>query len=155
MRTKKIKNEKNFRRVLSPQMELIYDIGASTGLRISDIITLKKTDIKPRPYIMQRKTKKKKRIFLSKDIRERALILCGDNEYIFSSYNKTGHITRQAVYTAFKKASRAINENNIGTHSMRKKYADRTYKRTKSLKATQNALQHENMSETALYLLEG
>ena len=160
IRVYRIKNDKNFRDMLSAEMLLIYDIGVATGLRISDIIDLKiETALKPRPYIMQKKTNKRKRIFLSENIRKRvkAIAKLSKNEYLFySSRTQTGHLSRQAVYCAFKKVADLLEiQHPIGTHCMRKKYASEKLKRSKGdLVKTQKALQHESISDTALYIYD-
>lgn len=113
---------------------------------------------KEKPTITETKTGKSKRIYIPKKARIKLLSLQknqSDESYVFSSTGKTGHITRQAVHKAFKKAAKKAHENkNIGTHTMRKNYALRQYNRGKGLKYVQKKLNHEQLAETMLYLIE-
>lgn len=142
----------------SPYTE-IWQIGCATGLRISDIISLKVSQIKTeKPTIHEQKTGKPKRIYIPRKVRTELIKMCAgksDNEFVFSSKSKTGHLTRQAVFKAFKKASKtAQTKKNIGTHSMRKNYALKQFQKEHNLRYVQTKLNHDNMAETALYLLD-
>ena len=76
------------------------------------------------------------------------------NEYIFYSNSATGHISRQAVYKAFKAGAMKANINiNIGTHSMRKKYA-RKLKKNHNLKYVQSKLNHKSITDSLLYITD-
>lgn len=157
MRVFAMKNDDEFKKTLSEKMRLIYDVGTSTGLRISDIISMKKNilDIKE-PTIREQKTGKSKRIYIKKEIRKRMKDEAekSKNEYIFYSKSSTGHISRQAVYKAFKAgAIKAKIDINIGTHSMRKKYA-RKLKKKHNLKYIQSKLNHKSISDSLLYITD-
>ena len=135
----------------------IWEIGNATGLRITDIITLKvKTLDVEKPTIKEQKTGKRKRIRIPARTRRKLQRLtagAGGEDYIFAGTGQTGHITRQAVFKAYKKAAERANANcNVGTHTMRKNYALRNYKRG-GLKYVQNKLNHDHIADTALYLL--
>lgn len=154
MRVYSIKNDEEFKNKLSNKMKLIYDIGCSTGLRISDIVKLKKNILNIKePTIKEQKTGKSKRIYIKKDIRKKLITLAekSKNEYIFYSKAKSGHISRQAVWKAFKvSATKNKIKTNTGTQSMRKKYAHKL--RTKhNLKYIQNKLNHDNILTSLIY----
>lgn len=141
----------------SPYKE-IWEIGNATGLRISDIIKLKvKILSKGKPTITEQKTGKKKRIYIPKKTKE-ALIKMTEGkapeDYIFSSSSESGHLTRQAVFKAFKKAGKNV-KYNIGTHTMRQNYAMRMKEKNKGLKYVQGKLNHASLGETLLYLQKG
>lgn len=160
MRVNKIdtKREYLFRNRLSYHYRLIYDIGCATGLRITDIITLKKDILTIKePTITEQKTGKSKRIYIPKKLREELAEYSKYNKkYIFESRSKSGHITRQAVFKHFKRVARIIGTNqNIGTHTMRKNYACKLLKKGKEYKYIKNKLNHERLSDTLLYLLDG
>lgn len=143
---------------LDEPYNLIWEIGNATGIRITDIITLKVRQLKiEKPTIREKKTGKSKRIRIPSKTRRRLLELTrGEKpeDFIFQGKNgKTGHLTRQAVFKAYKKAAiRAGTERNIGTHTMRKNYALKQFHRG-GLVYVKNKLNHDNLSETALYLL--
>lgn len=150
-----IEKDEAFINQLSEKMKAIYLLGKSTGLRISDIIELKKEILKIKePTIKEKKTGKSKRIYIKKNIREMLINIAkrSPNNYIFGSKSKSGHISRQAVYKEFKKAAKKTGiKTNIGTHSMRKKYAI-NIKKNHNLKYVQNKLNHENIADSILYL---
>lgn len=154
MRVYSIENDKIFYCALSKKMQLIYDVGCSTGLRISDIVRMKKEILNIKePTIKEQKTGKTRRIYFKKNIRERLFKIAekSQNDYIFFSNSKTGHISRQAVWKAFKNASKSAEiKHNVGTQSMRKKYAY-TLKKKHSLKYIQNKLNHDNIMTSLIY----
>lgn len=148
-----------FRSKLNARHKIIFDLGESTGLRVSDIVSLKKSDIeKEKPTIKEKKTGKSKRIYIPKKTREelRKLSEKSKNEYIFySPSSKAGHISRQAVWKAFKKASQKVKASgNIAPHSTRKDYACKLLNKGKTFKYIQGKLNHTNSNDTLLYLLD-
>ncbi len=157
MRVYEIENDRQFRRWLEYEYRTIYDLGKSTGLRVSDIVRLPKAILtKKEPTITEQKTGKSKRFYIPKKVRQDMEIFAAKspNEYIFySEKSNCGHITRQAVWKRFKIAAERANiSTNVGTHSMRKKYAMREYQRN-GLRSTQKKLNHSNTADTILYLL--
>ena len=156
MRTEAFENLDKY--LYSPYKE-IYQIGVATGLRISDIITLKynQLDIE-KPTIKEQKTGKPKRIYIPRAIRKKLKQKQGrkkGDSFVFASRSKTGHITRQAVWKAFKiAAERAKADCNVGTHTMRKNYAIRQLNKHKGLKYVQSHLNHEHLADTPLYLIK-
>lgn len=148
----------NLDKYLKTPYKEIWLIGNATGLRISDIVKLRYKDLKKeKPTITETKTGKSKRIYIPKKARVKLLSLqkeLPDESFVFNSDGKTGHITRQAVHKAFKKAGEKANANkNIGTHTMRKNYALKQYNKGKGLKYVQGKLNHEQLAETMLYLI--
>lgn len=159
MRVSKIDSTKEviFRKRLSYQYRLIYDIGCCTGLRVTDIITLEKDILKIKePTIKEHKTGKSKRIYIPKKLKTELIEFSKDNKkYIFQSKSKTGHITRQAVFKHFKRIAKIVKSNkNIGTHTMRKNYACKLLKKGKNYKYIKSKLNHEKLSDTLLYLID-
>lgn len=148
--------QKAMRRFLSQPHKAIFDLGVSSGLRISDILILPKSVLDIRePTIKEIKTGKSRRFYIPTKTRTdlARIATCSPNALIFGANNKCGHLTRQAVYKAFKKASSMANiKKNIGTHSMRKSYAVK--KASHGLKFVQSKLNHSHLADTLLYILE-
>lgn len=154
MRVFSIENDRIFYNALSKKMQLIYDVGCSTGLRISDIVRMKKEILNIKePTIKEQKTGKSRRIYFKKQIRNRLINFSStsSNDYIFFSNSKSGHISRQAVWKAFKNAAQTAElKLNVGTQSMRKKFAY-TLKQKHNLKYVQNKLNHDNILTSLIY----
>lgn len=145
--------------MLNGKMKLIYIVGAHNGLRVSDVIGLKVRCLRIRePTVRERKTNKSKRIYIPQKARTELIKMCKglpDNAYVFhNSKNIYKPISRQAVYKAFKVAeSKLGNDVRVGTHSMRKAYAQKLLRKGKSYKVIQGKLNHSSLSDTLRYLI--
>ena len=149
--------ENQFIKRLNYNYKLIYQVGAATGLRVTDIVSLEKNILeKKEPTIKEQKTGKSKRIYIPAKLKKELIEYSSYNKkYIFESKSSSGHITRQAVHKHFKKIAAEIRaDENIGTHSMRKRYALKLYEKGKSLKYIQNKLNHKNLGDSLLYLIK-
>lgn len=141
----------------SPHLE-IWEIGNATGLRVSDILELKYKHLKvEKPTIKEQKTGKSKRIYIPKKTRTKLLKKQGnksDERYVFEGSGSCGHITRQAVFKAFKKAADTAKARpNIGTHTMRKNFAKKQFDKKRNFTYVQNKLNHAKLSDSLLYLM--
>ncbi len=167
MRVSEIKRneqEQIFERALPYRYRLIYQIGCQTGLRISDILNLKRRDIqKANIVIKEQKTKKEKEIVWPKALREELKIWAKiaqnrsnkRNPYLFPSGSSVGHISRQAVFKSFKRTAKLVGvKENIGTHSMRKRFACESLLNGATLEQIQKELNHTHKSDTLLYVLD-
>ena len=76
-----------FERYLNHEYKLIYQLGCSTGLRISDIVAMTKDKLEiERPTIKEQKTQKSKRIYIPKKLREELIEFSAKHDkYIFES----------------------------------------------------------------------
>lgn len=74
-----------------------------------------------------------------------------EREWVFPSHSKSGHRTRTAVWADVSKTARRLAlPVHITPHSARKTYAVELTAR-EGIEATQQALQHDRISTTALY----
>lgn len=142
-------------RLLTPANALAAEVALRTGLRISDVLSIKKEQLEKgcRFTVREQKTKKSRRVYLGKDLRERLLRQSG-NIYVFEhALDPARHRTRQAVFKDLKRAAKALRiDANFAPHSMRKIYAV-DYFRRYGLAATQKILGHNYPSTTLIYLL--
>lgn len=144
---------------------LLFMVGISSALRISDILNLKVKDIwdgkKPTSfiYLNEKKTGKAKRFPITKNL-EKAIILFmkeskyEQEEYIFQSRKGNNKpITRQRASTIISTSADYIGiEEPISTHSMRKTWGYWAYKSGVSLALIMEALNHSSIANTKKYL---
>lgn len=131
---------------------LALRISLETGLRIDDVLSLKRDDLTGRTITgIAEKTCKPFKKPISQDLANR---LKGLNRkgFLFPHRLKPNeHRTRQAVWANMKKAAKVLGiELNAAPHSARKTYAVEVFK-DRGLGAAQNELQHDRVSTTMLY----
>jgi len=137
--------------VLTPSNALVCQVSLHTGLRIGDVLNLKTEQIKPRFWVTEQKTGKRRLVGLPEPLREQILAQAG-KVWAFPSRDGEGHRTRQAVWKDVKRAAKMFRLNqNVAPHSFRKVYAVDLYEKYGDLKTVQKALNHSSESVTILY----
>lgn len=133
-------------------------VALETGLRVGDVVKIRKSDITPDGIVyVAQKTGKPGIAQISPGTRKRLvdnIVETGEN-WVFPSPTKKGeHITRQAVWARVKRlaAAAGIDARGVSPHSMRKNFAVATYQRS-GFAAAQAALQHTHADTTELYAL--
>lgn len=132
-------------------------ISLETGLRIGDVLSLKGSCAFERmngaPYIKATaaKTGKTGDFPISLDT-FKYIRNAKSDAFIFPSYGKTGHLTRQAAWGRMKRAARrcGIDPDGISPHSLRKNFAV-ALMHEKGLAAVREALQHSSDAVTRVY----
>lgn len=132
---KALETMKKLLRASSLRDYCLFVLGINSGLRISDLLTLKVSDvlndkgkIKDRITIREKKTKKLKDFPLGetsrKAIKEYLDTMNKDpSQALFASRKGGRSITRQQAYRILNDAARAIGiKEKIGTHSLRKTF---------------------------------
>ena len=142
---------------LMPENRLALIVSLTTGLRIDDVLSLRRKDIeKTRFTIKEMKTSKTRRVSISKELQEQLLYCCG-RYYVFEHRtDPKQHRTRQAVYKDLKRACKLfrISETlQVSPHSARKIYAVEAYKRTAKVATVQKLLNHSNEPVTMIYAM--
>ena len=138
---------------------MCFNIGYSTGLRISDILSLRVKNVKKRIKVREMKTKKVKNVKLHKVLRKTI------KEYVKDKKLKNNHalipsnerekckpISRVQVHNIFRRTGLKMGLELISTHSMRKTYAEKIYAETGQISAVKKALNHEREKTTLRYL---
>lgn len=131
-------------------------IEGNLGIRISDILKLKLSDIvkdgdRYRLNIIEQKTKKLREFTVPKEIRDYLRDYCDDNniskdEIIFP-------ITERAVQKQLKLVCDFLGYDGISTHSFRKYFATEIYKNSNyNIALVKELLQHSNTSITQRYI---
>lgn len=136
-----------------PANRLAVEVSLATGLRISDVLSLK-TDLVQRthrPYVTDSKTGKTHRVYLPRELRERMLQQAG-KVWVWPGrlHPLEQHRTRQAVYKdmaqavqVMRRAQHVERQQSISPHSARKCAAVRAYQRG-GLDAAAAMLQHDS-----------
>lgn len=148
MRTKALtdKQLKMLFKVLPPRDVLICKIIRQTGLRISDVLALKKTDIAPKMTVLEQKTKKKRTVTLTKAL-VRDCTIYGTTHRGMKLFN----CNRSTFYRSLHRAALRFGWQNVSAHSIRKTYA-RAYCRKYGVAETQKEMRHNSLSTTLIYL---
>lgn len=139
---------------LMPSNGLACEVSLHTGLRISDVLSLKTEQIKPRFWVKESKTGKSKMVGLPDDLRQRLLAQAG-SVYVFENrLNPNKHRTRQAVWADVKRVQKAFRfGQNVGPHSFRKDYAVRLMEKYGDIEKVRRALNHDRETTTAIYAM--
>jgi integrase len=138
---------------------LLFILGINTGLRISDLLNLKVSDVKDKYHIIikEQKTGKEKRFMLSDQMRleiERYIEHKGAGEYLFNSKRKRSiPIDRIMAYRILNEAAVATGlETKIGTHTLRKTFGFHLYQQKKDVALLQYLFNHSSPSVTLRYI---
>ena len=142
-----------------PTNRLIVKICMATGLRISDVLSLKNATLKRRQTVREQKTGKTRRIQWPESLYREMLGQAGEVWVFEGRTDPKRHRTRQAVWKdikhaeeVFKRTSELSRRQNIGTHTARKVAAVDAYQRG-GIKAAQRMLSHSDPYITRLYAL--
>lgn len=136
---------------------LMFVIGINTGLRVSDILTLKVKDVKDKTHISirEKKTNKDKRFFINSQLQQEIMRFVGnmnDEQYLFESRGSDKPISRIQAYRILNKAADMIGLEEIGTHTMRKTFGYWHYKMHKDVAILQDIFNHSAPSVTLRYI---
>ncbi|MGL4914215.1 MAG: site-specific integrase [Romboutsia sp.] len=152
---KKMKNEllKNGSRNF-----MLFNIGINTGLRVSDILSLKVFDVKDKTHITinEQKTKKQKRILINSNLKKDIddyIYGMNDCDYLFKSRKgENCPLSRVQAYRILNYAASNLNLSEIGTHTMRKTFGYWHYNIYKDVAILQDIFNHSSPSITLRYI---
>lgn len=143
---------------------LLAKFQLNTGLRISDVVGIKVTDIltekmrfKEYLVINEKKTNKEKKIKLNDTLKKVLKAYISDfelesNRYIFKS-KKGGYITTVQAYRVLKQGAVAVGIENFGTHSLRKSWGYWTYKASRyNIGLIMDTFNHSSQNITLRYI---
>ncbi len=133
----------------------LFLIGINSGLRMSDIVKLKKKDViySKNPRIVEQKTGKTRILYLS-SLQELIQDYTKDLEpedYLFPS-TKGGHLEVNTVYQMFQKVATLLDRDDIGTHTLRKTFGYHYYKKTKDVATLMEIFGHSSEKITKRYI---
>ncbi|MCM1494364.1 MAG: site-specific tyrosine recombinase XerD [Bacteroides sp.] len=138
-------------------LELLY----ATGIRVSELISLKVTDVNLRLSYVRCSDGEKERIIPFEAVAREALVrymeqarnaMCKDSDYLFSNCQGAA-MTRQGFWKIIKfYASKAGIEKDITPHMIRHSFATHLVNNGADLKAVQEMLGHSDISTTQIYI---
>ena len=148
---------KKLYQVMQPDNVLALRLALETGLRIDDVLRLRRRDfVNLRKFVyIAKKTGKKGTKTISKDLSDRLfsrfVTNCSQDFFLFPGRSPGSHRTRQAVWKDVRQACDRMGiREHVSPHSARKTYAVELRK-TEGLATVQKELQHDRQSTTMLY----
>jgi integrase len=122
---------------------MLFVIGINTGLRISDILKLKVSDVKDKTHIIivEQKTNKNKRFLINSKLREdinNYIDSMDINEYLFASRKGDKAISRIQAYRILNDVADRLGIEEVGTHTLRKTFGYWHYKQHKDVAILQD-----------------
>lgn len=139
---------------LTPVNRVIMRTCMHTGLRIGDVLALRSDQIKPRFWITEAKTGKKRMVGLPADLLSDMKAISGKKWVFESPRDQKKHRTRQGVWKDVKRAAKAFRlPQNVGTHSARKVYAVHLLQEYGDIDRVKRALNHSSVEVTLIYAM--
>lgn len=147
----------NFLISLPPAARLAWSVAIATGLRISDILRLEVSDLKPSMVVKEKKTGKLRNISIPLNLislLKQNAKMCNSKYCFPSSRNPSKPIHRDTIAAQIEKAKQScgITDLTISMHSARKMYAIRKFHETGDHRAVQKDLGHRHEGTTLVYI---
>lgn len=146
------KELEKLRDMLAEEAWLPLWVSLETGLRIGDVVKLRKANLQADGlHYKAQKTGKNGVASISAELRRKLSARRG--KWLFPSPYKAGkHITRQCAWARIKAACEraGISAEGVSPHSLRKVFAVELY-REKGFEAVKEALQHNSAATTEIY----
>lgn len=136
---------------------MLFIIGIKTGLRISDILKLKVSDVKGTHIsIREKKTGKQQLIRITPSLKRelnRYIEGKSDDEYLFKSRKgRNKPIGRSMAYKILRKTAEHFHLDEIGTHTLRKTFGYHFYQQTRDVAMLQEIFNHSSPAITLKYI---
>lgn len=133
-------------------------MGIYSGLRISDILSLRVRDVKGKEKITlrEKKTGKERRFPINKELKKNLVKYITnkkDYEFLLKSRNGCNQpITRQQAWNILNNAGMKFGLESIGTHTLRKTFGYHMYQQTHDIVTIQKILNHATQEYTLRYI---
>ena len=155
---KKIEQIKSVLKKKGKRNLLLFIFGINCGLRISDILNLKVSDVKNVDYIeiREKKTNKNKKFPITNAYKQLINDYTKnrpDDDWLFKSRKGKLAITRIQAYRIINSACRKVGITyKVGTHTLRKTFGYHFYNETKDIALLQTLFNHSSPSVTLRYI---
>lgn len=138
---------------LMPGNALALRVALHTGLRIGDVLALRPDQLRPRFWVTEHKTGKRRQVGLPEPLLSDLKEAAGEH-WVFPGRDPQKHRTRQAVWKDMKRAAKAFRlPVNAGPHSARKVYAVELMRKYGDIDRVRRALNHNSETVTLLYAM--
>lgn len=143
---------------------LLFVLGINTGLRISDLLSLKVNEVwegekgKEFLFINDDKSGEEEAFYLNSKVQEELKTYLEstplkEDDYIFKSKKLNRPISRQQAYRIINNAAeKARVPGNYGTHTLRKTFGYHAYKKGIAISIIMKILHHYSSAETLKYI---
>jgi integrase len=153
----KIEQIKDLLRHQSIRDEFLFTLGINSGLRISDLLSLRVIDVKDRSHITikEKKTGKEKRFKINSNLRnviDEYIKRMEEDEFLFASRKTGTPIRREQAYKILSTVAKEVGLDEIGCHTMRKSFGFHFYQKTKDVALLQELFNHSAPSVTLRYI---
>ena len=140
---------------LTPTNRLVARVCLETGLRIGDVVSLRRSVLSSSEItVVEQKTRKTRTVTLSDELRQELIEQSGEVYVFENTRDSNKHRTRQALWHDIKRCAHALRlDGCIAPHSLRKVYAVRKYSLCGNLVSVQNDMNHSSLGVTAIYAL--
>lgn len=137
---------------------MLFVVGINTGLRISDILLLRKIDVfkKSEIVITEGKTGNRKFFPIHEKLQKELKRYCKDmqdTDYLFPSREgQNKPLTRSMAYRILREAAEKYDVYHVGTHTLRKTFGYHFYKKKKDVAILQKIFNHSAPEITLRYI---
>jgi integrase len=143
---------------------LLFVLGINTGIRISDLLSIKIEDIwdgtgiREFLYLKETNSDETKAYYLNNNVKlafEDYLktYVFNDSDYLFKSKKNNQPITRQQAYRIINTAAKEVGiPGKIGTHTLRKTFGYHAYRKGIAISILMSIYHHHSPSETLRYI---
>lgn len=143
---------------------LLFVFGINTGIRVSDLLSLKVCDVwdggeaKEFLVLAPSKNHEEQTIYLNNSVREELKIYLAEfppqcHDYLFKSKKNDLPITRQQAYRIINTAAKKVGiPGKIGTHTPRKTFGYHAYRKGIAISIIKGIYQHHSSAETLKYI---
>ncbi|MBM4764503.1 tyrosine-type recombinase/integrase [Bacillus sp. B15-48] len=161
---KKINEMKQVLRQHSQRDLLLFVLGINTGIRVSDLLSLKVEDLwdgitcKEFLYITDSKGEEKKAFYINSSVKREFKLYMKNNDfaqsdYLFKSKKNNQPITRQQAYRIINQAAKEVGiPGKIGTHTLRKTFGYHAYRKGIAISILKSIYNHQTPTETLRYI---
>ncbi|PAE23034.1 tyrosine-type recombinase/integrase [Bacillus sp. 7894-2] len=171
---KDIKSINKIKEILKRQSQrdlLLFVLGINTGIRVSDLLSLKISDVSDGKEIKEfiyiddltidaesKKNNEQKAYFLNNSVKKELRKYFSQHDFaecdfLFKSKKNNQPITRQQAYRIINSAAKEAGiEGKIGTHTLRKTFGYHAYRKGIAISIIMSIYNHHSSAETLRYL---